>query len=566
MKLLPEVKKLEIRDGILSTPYILPYTEEIDSRIKMAIDKLPVGDDGVKLIINTKGGNSEKYSLEISKDSVVITSDGLNGVFYGIQTLRQIFRSEEVPFLRIEDEPDFEYRGLYHDITRGKVPTVDTLKKLIDHMAYFKMNSLQLYVEHTFEFEETKELIKRTGYISREELKQLDKYCRDNFIDFIPSIATFGHMYEILEQDKYRHLRVCKDVKTPKNFWRSRMAHHTIDPLNPESIELVTSLIDQYEPNFCTDKFNICGDETFDLENYGGDVDTGKLYVDFIHKIIVHLKNKKIMMWADVLLHHPETLDSMPDDVYYLNWDYAAAPSEENVAKISALGRKQIVCPGTWSWSRLCEDFDLGESNITRLIDYGYKYNAVGVLNTNWGDYGNPASIEMAMYGIMLGGVKSWRVATKTGEEFYDAVNDILYGGKNALEYLKRLSTAHTALSPNWNSICTKYFEVRYGEKPMINMVFDTDKIPEVQRECIDIINELSSQKWIYDEARKEMILCAEGICVLAQAGAKLFGATAPELVNTKNWMKKYKEMWLSKNKKSEISKIEEMILFVDAM
>ena len=142
----------------------------------------------------------------------------------------------------IEDKPDFEYRGLYHDMTRGKVATVKTLKKLIDDMAYFKMNSLQLYVEHTFEFNETKDIINRTGYITKEEIKEIDSYCYDNFIKFIPSIATFGHMYEILQQEQYKHLRVIKDFNATSDFGMMRMHHHTIDPLNDESFELVKIL------------------------------------------------------------------------------------------------------------------------------------------------------------------------------------------------------------------------------------------------------------------------------------------------------------------------------------
>ncbi len=568
MKLLPEVKKLEIKEGYLSKTYFAPYEEEIDGRLKKVIDGLPSGKDGVKLLIHTEGKSSEAYTLSISEDTVLISSEGLNGIFYGLQTLRQILKSEEVPCLWIQDEPDFAYRGVYHDISRGKVPTVQTLKNLIDWLAYFKMNSLQLYVEHTYEFKETAELIRKTGYISCEEIAELDRYCYENFIEFIPSVATFGHMYEILEQEPYQHLRVCKDDGLTKNFWRQRMVHHTIDPLNEESFELVKSLIEQYEPLFRSDTFNICGDETFDLKHYGENMDVGKLYFDFIQKIIgvVHSKGKKVMMWADILLKHPEFLERMPGDICYLNWDYAKEPPEEKVKTLADMGKKQIVCPGTGSWSRFCEDVDEEEGNITRLIDYGYQYGAVGVLNTNWGDYANPGSLELVMYGLVLGGAKSWAAKTKPDESFCNLVNCLLYGGEDAVRYIKRLSRAHSALTPSWGGICTKYFEVRYGETPGITLGCKPEVIPEIQKECLSIIEELNSQTWDYDEAREEMILCARGICVLAQLGAKLFGVKAESVVSATDWMQDYKEKWLQKNKESEISKIEEMILFLNRM
>ena len=104
-----------------------------------------------------------------------------------------------------------------------------------------------MYVEHTYEFEETKELIKKTGYLSKEELLELEEYCQDHFVEFIPSLSTFGHLYELLEQEQYQHLRIVKEFEKKCNFWRARMEHHTIDPLNPESIEVIQSLIDQME-------------------------------------------------------------------------------------------------------------------------------------------------------------------------------------------------------------------------------------------------------------------------------------------------------------------------------
>ena len=134
------------------------------------------------------------------------------------------------------------------------------------------------------------------------------------------------------------------------------------------------------------------------------------------------------------------------------------------------------------------------------------------------------------------------------------------------MKYLKRLSEAHTTLAPNWNGFCRKYFEKRYGEKTDYRIDFNTENLSEIQKECTGIIEELSAQKWTNDEAKEEMILAAEGICVLAQLGAKLFDVVADNIVNPKEWIRKYKEKWLSKNKESEISKIEEMILYIDAI
>ena len=93
---------------------------------------------------------------------------------------------------------------------------------------------------------------------------ELDRYCNENFIEFIPSLATFGHLFVLLNQDKYKHLTECENFKQERIFWEDRMLHHTVDPTKQESFELIASLIDQYIPLFSSDKFNICCDETFD--------------------------------------------------------------------------------------------------------------------------------------------------------------------------------------------------------------------------------------------------------------------------------------------------------------
>lgn len=569
MNILPYVKKIEYTGGNINIHSIRPFCGDVDERIKKAIDKLPCSSNGAVLDLNIGNGDSEKYTVEIKADSIRITAPGVRGAFYAVQTLRQIFTHEEIPCLYIEDEPDFEYRGFYHDITRGKIPKVETIKNLIDVMAYYKLNALQLYVEHVFEFAEIKELIKKSGYITAEELKEIGEYCKDNFIEFTPSLSTFGHMYEILEMDKYKHLRVLKDYNAGPNFWLARMMHHTIDPLNEESFSLVTSLIDQYAPSFEDDKFNICGDETFDLRNYGGGFDTGKLYIDFIKRIIAHLekRNLKPMMWADILLRHPEVLSELPEDIYLLNWNYELEPSEEDVRTIASLGKKQIVCPGIGVWHRFCERLE-NEQNIQKMAEYGYKYGAMGVLNTSWGDWGNVACLEMSMYGLVTGAAKSWAIDTQFDDAYYSAVSQLVYGKDDAMDYIKRVNDMHSPI--RWDGFCTNYFEHRYGgnshpDAQCVGIEFDLsdEQIESIQKEYKEITAELAEQRWGNDEIREELLLCAEAICIMAELTAKMAGREITPLVDVMEWFGKYKEKWLKKNKVSELFNVEKVFTYL---
>jgi len=564
INLIPSVKQLEIKESFLTKNAIFYNNLNCDERVCNALEKLPFDKDGAKLSISISGTCGEDYELSINENDISIAASGPAGAFYAIQTLRQIFKNTQIPCLYIKDAPDFEYRGFYHDVTRGKVPTVKTLKKLIDDMAYYKLNSLQLYVEHTFEFEEYKDVNEKFGYLTKEEIRELGAYCKQNFIEFIPSLSTFGHLYELLSQEKYHHLRTLKNYEETPNFWNARMAHHTIDPLNEESIAVIKSLIDQYAPNFESEYFNICCDETFDLKVFESQgLDVGKVYVDFLNKIIDYTKQKgkKVMMWADVLLQHPETIDVLPDDIYFLNWDYSANPPEATTIKLASTKRKQIVCPGTTSWSRLCEDVDIEEKNISLMAEYGHKHGAVGVLNTNWGDWANPCSIELAMYGLVLGAEKSWSVSTKVNDEFYSRINSILYENENGIQYLKMLSNIHKHV--NWNSMLSNYFEYRYKTGAAHLKAIDCD-ICEIQKMYEELANKLCDEVWINDEYRQEMLLSAEGLCLVAEFAAKIEGQKTERKTNAHEWLGKYKRKWLEKNKPSELYRIEEAFTYCE--
>lgn len=567
LKLIPAVKELKLFDNIWTTSAINYKKGSFFPRLELALADLEVRENGIPFDIELLAEDTEAYKLTIDETGIHVKADSEAGAFYAIQTLKQIIANGQVPYLEIQDKPDFEHRGFYHDITRGKVPTVETMKQFIDQMAYYKLNSLQLYVEHVYEFKECKALNEELGYFTKEEMQELDQYCKERFIDFIPSLSTFGHLYEMLELDEFKHLRAWKDFVPCENRWHERMAHHTLNPLLPESEEVVKSLIDQFVPAFTSETFNICCDETFDLNMLGSEEEAGKMYVDFTKMIIeyVESKGKKVMMWADVLVEHPECINDIPEDIVFLNWDYEPNPPEEKVRKFSELGRKQIICPGTGTWRRLCEHVSVEEQNISKMAEYAHKYHALGILNTNWGDWGNPASLELTMYGTVLGAAKSWAVDTEINEAFYNAVNHLVYGADQAVQTLAEISEAQDLVK--WMPFTVDYLEDRYQKKmePELPVFEFTEKnVEQIQNTYQKCRESLAGQKWTFDEAREEMLICIEGICVMAELLAKLKGIAVDRMTNTEEWLAKYSAKWEAKNKLSELSAIQEMFEYLE--
>ena len=567
MNLIPIPKIIKTRDGFLKKKEINILSFPEDVRIVNELKNFFIKDDGVSLEIIIREGDSESYNLKIEEESIVITANGNAGAFYALQTLKQIFSDDDIPCCYIEDYPDFKYRGFYHDVTRGKIPKVETVKKLIDDMAYYKLNSLQLYIEHTFDFAEYTDSLERTGYFTAEEIKEIDSYCKMKFVEFIPSLATFGHLYELLQNEKYKHLREIEDFDTNEFYWENRMMHHTIDPTNEESFEIIKSLIDQYEVNFSSNKFNICCDETFDLKlGKHKDEDTGKLYIEFVKKIVsyLHSKGKKVMMWADILLNYPEQIDNLPANVELLNWYYWSSPNEKTFETIRDSNITQIVCPGTGSWLGFCEDYDTEIINISKMVEYGYKYGAEGVLNTNWGDWGNPCSIELAMFGLVTGAEKSWNVSTDIDEVYICRINKLLYKKADASKYIRRLACCQ--LKTTWHNFSRCYANI-IAEKQLYEVKFPTiEDVLFSINECNAIIQSINNEEWEEDKFKNQILLAAQAITIIAENLAILAGYNMKKSTDTSAWLKKHRELWLESNKESELMQIEKVFMTIDHM
>lgn len=126
----------------------------------------------------------EEYKLNIKDKYIEIIGGESSGIYYGIQTLIQILKQDGIKLrgVNIEDSPYFKNRGYFADITRGKVPTLETLKKLADKLSFYKVNQMQLYIEHTFAFEEMSEVWRDKDPITAEEILILDEYCKNRHI------------------------------------------------------------------------------------------------------------------------------------------------------------------------------------------------------------------------------------------------------------------------------------------------------------------------------------------------------------------------------------------------
>lgn len=150
----------------------------------------------------------QAYTLKITPTGVTLHAGGSVGIHYGRLTLNQLVEQygATLPALHIEDAPDFARRGVMLDCSRDRVPTMETLHGLIDKLSAWKINELQLYTEHTFAYADHREVWEHASPFTGEEIRALDAYCRERFIDLVPCQSTLGHMERWLKHPRYADL------------------------------------------------------------------------------------------------------------------------------------------------------------------------------------------------------------------------------------------------------------------------------------------------------------------------------------------------------------------------
>ncbi|MTI65989.1 MAG: glycosyl hydrolase family 20 [Firmicutes bacterium] len=540
-------------------------------------------------------GKKESYYLNITKEYIEVIGADDTGLFYGVQTLKQLIRINgiEIPCLEIKDKPYFKVRGFYHDVTRGKVPTLETLKKLVDKASFYKLNQLQLYIEHTFAFKKQSEIWIGADPLTSEEILLLDEYCRKKHIELVPSLSSFGHLYHALTSQSFTELcELNNSIEKPFSFI-DRMGHHTLDVTNPKSIEFVKSMFKEFIPLFSSNKFNICADETFDLgkgksKHLAKRLGVGRLYVNFLNKIIKNVKKygKQVMFWGDIILKYPEFIKEIPKDVICLNWDYSKKPKEEKVKIINEFGLKQYVCPGVSGWNKMMNNLDVSFSNIKDMVSYGKKYEVEGVLNTNWGDYGNINFLANSIPGMIYGAALSWNT------EFKDEVTKI-DEKISKIEYKDTKGELVSILRDLSNQQIITWAEVIWWKEHYFKECIEVKKLLEFLKEKLNKYTE----KEVHDKYKKaceiqkkllkiapllsedkkrdleEFYISAKGISLINSFYLILKDQNIDIKINNliyepaeladelEKWFLEFSKLWRGKNKESELFRIKDTII-----
>jgi hypothetical protein len=366
---------------------------------------------------NSAPNHPEGYALTISKNGIEISFREVAGWRAATATLRQLLRQfgRRLPCLKIRDRPDFARRGVMLDVSRGRVPRLETLLDLAGRLADFKINELQLYTEHTFAYRRHKSVWQSWGALTAKEIQILDARCRELGIDLVPNQNSFGHLRCFLEDPRLKKLgELDRPCESESGGFLRRPA--TLAPNHPGALPFLRGLYDELLPNFSSALFNIGGDETWDLgkgrsKKLCAAKGKGRVYLEFLKKIHreVSRRDRRMMFWGDIILKHPQLIRELPENVVALNWGYEADhPFETEAARFAKAKIPFYVCPGTSTWQTLIGRHDNALANLRAAAQSGRKLGAMGFLNTDWGDGGHPQPLAVSWPLFAAGAALAW--------------------------------------------------------------------------------------------------------------------------------------------------------------
>lgn len=399
--------------------------------------------DGVPVTIARSGEyGREGYVLSVGQGGIFLLCGGEAGAFYGLLTLKQLLVQcgNCLPCLLVEDEPDFPARGLMVDISRNRIPTNETLFRLVDFCASLKMNQFQLYVEGKSFFYPSLGRFYGEGerdVFTPEDAALLDKYCRDRFIEFVPNQNTFGHMSEWLAEGELAELAEC-----PSGSYfleGTEVPASTLDPAKEGSLRLVEAQLADLLPNFTSARVNLGGDEPFEL-GMGASraecerIGKGRVYLGFLQKVFSFVEQRGLrpMIWGDVFKeHYKECLPIFPKEITLLEWGYSADSFTDEICELyERAGLDYYLCPGTSLWNTVTGKTEIMRQNVRSAARLGKKHRASGILLVDWGDGGTCQPYPCTFLPYATGAAYAWNADAEQDEEVMRYLDRLVFGDK----------------------------------------------------------------------------------------------------------------------------------------
>ena len=280
---------------------------------------------------------------------------------------------------------NFQVRGFHLDF-RTQVMSVSAIKDLARDLSHKGINTLVIEYEASFPFKKHATLSNKYAF-TRSDIKEIVNYCSSIGIDVIPLQNCFGHCEYILRHNRYAKIREDKkDI--------SQVCPLEIEEAKKVFKEIFADVISLHKSQY----LHIGADETRLLGycDKCSKVDKSKLFVDYVNAMceVVKELGKTPIIWADIILKYPESINELPKDLIFEDWNYGWNPNHfGDLSNLLNLGVK------IWGASAMrCSPDDIyitqwmkHFNNLATFIPFARSHGYEGILNTSWstsGQYG----------------------------------------------------------------------------------------------------------------------------------------------------------------------------------
>ena len=362
--------EVELFNAFLESKY--QYTLEEQTNSKSPNNSISIN------VENTKDTISEKYELVVEPKQITIKAVGNAGVFYAFQTLMQLlppnkYTEAKIPCVTINDEPKFTWRGMHLDVSRHFF-SVDFVKKYIDYLAMYKMNTFHWHLtdDQGWRIEILKyPLLTQLGSIRFKSM--VGHFSEHRFDDkFYKGFYTQDEIRDVIAYALKRHVTIIPEIEMPGHSLAALAAYpqysctggrfnvatqwggfdDVLCPSKEETYQFVEEILDEIIALFPSKYIHIGGDEcskvrwkkcpncrAFMLQE--GMQDESELQSYFTRRIeqFLNFYGKKLIGWDEILE------GGLAPNAAVMSWrgtegGIAAAKEQHNV----------VMCPGSYCY------------------------------------------------------------------------------------------------------------------------------------------------------------------------------------------------------------------------
>lgn len=353
------------------------------------------------LIIHSAKQNDLPCDLIVAKNQneVTIQYKKTNHFFRAIGWLK---RNENLATFKIEEQSSFKNLAYLVDVARDAVPTIETLKRFSLKLALLGYSQLYLYLEDVISIKDEPYFGYLRGRYSKEEIRELDRYCSSLGIELIPAIQTLAHLNCIFKWPVYQQINDIGDILLVDDDRTNKLLENMFASLS----EMFTSKI----VHIGMDEAHLVGRGKYlDHHNFQKQYEIIGKQLSKVQQIAAR-HHFHLQMWSDMFFRMafhgqyyskkgkiPQSIiDVVPDNVDQFYWDYVTSDKQmlDNMFQNHLLLKGETCfAAGAWKWNGLNPSNRFSIQTLNTQLKKCKDYHVDNVLLTGWADDGGEASL-----------------------------------------------------------------------------------------------------------------------------------------------------------------------------